>query len=106
MSSAWSSVMTAAAVRPGDAIAGEPAIGTEKTSAVSIDVLFMMSARLSSGGSRARCRRARVRGFPLPQFVAHDPHFEEKGRRVHAAADVVEIRRADRRRTVHDVNQA
>src|SRR5215471_13385431 len=106
MSSAWSSAMAAAPVRSGDAIAGEAAIAREKTNAVSMVVLFMVSARLSIGGARDASRGARGDVFPLPQFVAHDPHFEEKGRRVDAAADVVEIRRADRRRTVHDVDQA
>src|SRR5262245_51939193 len=55
-----------------------------------------------------RCAWARRagRGFPIPELVAHHPHFEEECRRIDAPADLFEIRRADARRAMHDFNQA
>src|SRR5690349_15369764 len=99
MSSAWSSFTATGAVS-GAAAAGETASVSEKRSAVSIDVLSMVLTRFAID----RALRGDV--FPLAQFVAHDPYFEEQRRRVDAAPDVLEIRRGDLRRAVHDFEQA
>src|SRR5436189_1780946 len=96
----------AAMAGAGAAAAGVPASASEKSNVCSIDVLFMVSARLSIAGPRENFRRPRGDVFPLPQLVTHDPHFEKQRRCVDAAPDVVEIRRAYRRRTVHDFEKA
>src|SRR5579862_2561435 len=89
----------------GAAMAGDAASESEKRMVVSINVLFMVSARLSINWSRGRAT-ADGDVFPLAELVAHDPYFEEQRRGIDPAPDVVEIRRADRRRTVDDFEQA
>src|SRR5438270_9393181 len=104
-SSAWSSVIVTADAGRAAAVAGEAASVNEKRRAVSINVLFMESTRLSDNRSGDRAASGGD-VFPLPQLVAHDANFEEERRRVDATADGVEIGRADARRTVDDVEQA
>src|SRR5207237_6550171 len=97
-------ISTAGAGFTGDAVAGSAASENEKRSAVSIRILFMALACFPDCRSGDRARGGDV--FPLPQLVAHHVNFEEQRRGIDAAPDVVEIRRADRRRTMDDVEQA